>query len=127
MSIELEQLFGELDFEAVEPLSGSRPAFRFHCGPNEFEIIPIVNRWLQQAYLVVGTVATARTASMVEVELPLEVGTREEGLALLGHFIGGAVAEVDKPPWLRIAERLSAHLPWCQQKRIPTLFAPSTQ
>ena len=127
MSIELEQLFSELDFEAVEPLSGSRSAFHFHCGPNEFEIVPIVNRWLQQAYLLVGTVVTARTASMVEIELPPEVGTREEGLALLGFFIGRAVAEVDKPPWLRIAERLSAHLPWREHQQRPRLFAPSAQ
>ena len=123
MPIEMARLFEELDFQLAVSWSSTGPAFRFHCGPSEFDALPGVNKWLQQTYFVAGTVLTPRSASLVEFEMPIEVGTYEEGLALLGYFIGREVAEVDKPPWLRIAERLSAHLPWRNPTDFPGLFS----
>ena len=41
-------------------------------------------------------------------KLPLEVRSREEGLALLSFFLAPHIPEVHKPPWLRIGERPAA-------------------
>ena len=49
---------------------------------------------------------------MYESDLPLEVETKEQGLALLSYYLGRHLPEQVKPPWMRIGERMKANLPW---------------
>ena len=124
LTITMQSLLEELDFEPFAHPFGARGAYRICCGPYTFEAARLVNKWCQESYFLRGHVNTGRTMSLVDAELPLTIATREEGLALLGYFIGQHLPEHHKPPWLRIAERLSAHLPW-SRKESPTRIFPN--
>lgn len=126
MTIAMAQLFSELDFEPFEHAFGGEGAFRFRTGPYRFEIVQLTNKWLRQSYFLSGSVVTDRDMACVETQLPMEVDSREEGLALLGYFVGQYVKEPHKTPWLRVAERLSDFLPWSRKDKSGRIFPNET-
>ena len=108
----MSALFEELDFESFEHAPSGKPAYRCFFGPYQIEVALLVNRWFKESWMISGIVNTGRAVGMVEAELPLEVDTKEQGLALLSYFLARQIPEQFKPPWLRIGERMTAHLPW---------------
>ena len=114
MTIPMSALFEELDFQAFEHPSSNKPAYRAHFGPYEIEAVVLVNRWFREGWMISGLVNTGRTISQIEGELPLDVESKEQGLALLAYFLARQIPDQFKPPWLRIGERMNAHLPWAR-------------
>src|SRR3954470_15352939 len=108
----MDEMFEELGFRKFEHPLSSKPAYAYRLGPYEIEAVVWVNRWSREGYFLGGIVNTGRTISSVEGELPLEVDSKEQALALLSYFLARHIPERDKPPWLRIGERMTAHLPW---------------
>jgi hypothetical protein len=114
MPVAMNVLFEELDFDEFKHALSSKPAYRTWIGPHEVEAAVLTNRWLCESWMLSGIVNTGRTLSMIEGELPLEVNSREQGLALLSYFLARHIPEQFKPPWLRIGERMRSHLPWAR-------------
>jgi hypothetical protein len=114
MAIPLESIFESLGLEKCKDPFGERPAFRMEIGTDEITFVPRANLLQQKSYSAMGVINTGRTISSIETELPLEVPSREEGLALIGYFIGQHVPENAKPAWLMYAETLHDYLPWKQ-------------
>jgi len=114
MPIPTSVIFDELEFESfLHPLS-TTPAYRAVFGPYQLEVALLANRWFQQSWMITGVVNSGRTLAMVDGELPLEVASKEQALALLSYFVGSYIPEQFKPPWLRIGERMTSHLPWAR-------------
>ncbi len=112
MPVSMQSLFEDLGFERFPHPFTSKPAYRVRFGPYEVELALLTNRWFQQSWMVSGIVNSGRTIAAIEAELPVEVETTEQGLALLSHFVGQHIPDEFKPAWLRIGERMTAHLPW---------------
>lgn len=115
MTVLMSSIFEDLDFERFEHPASSEPAYRTRFGPHEIETVLLTNRWFQKGWMLGGVVNTTRTVGIVEGELPLVVETKEQGLALLSYFLARQIPEQFKPPWLRIGERMTSHLPWVRQ------------
>lgn len=115
MTVAMSVVFEELNFERFDHPASSEPAYRTHFGPYEIEAVLLINRWCQKGWMLGGTVNTTRTIGMVDGELPLVVESKEQGLALLSYFLARQIPEQFKPPWLRIGERMTSHLPWVRQ------------
>lgn len=111
----MSELFEELDFETFDHALSSRPAYRHSFGPYEIEVALLVNRWFKESWMISGVINTGRSMSMIEGELPTEVNSKEQGLALLSYFLARHIPEQSKPPWLRIGERMTAQLPWASR------------
>lgn len=112
MSIWMRAVFEDLDFEQFPHPVTLQPAYRTNVGRYRLEAVQLTNSWLQPGWVLAGTVNTGRTLAMIQGELPLQVNSKEQGLALLSYFVGRHIPEHEKPPWLRIGERMTAHLPW---------------
>jgi hypothetical protein len=112
MTIEMAKLLADLGLESFEDPFGEKPAFKARMGTVEITIVPRMNRHLQRVYAVESVINTGRTLTELHSELPKEVSCREEGLALIGHFVGPHVPTSDKPNWLKAAELLDGYLPW---------------
>jgi hypothetical protein len=121
MSIPMASILEALDFEKFEHPLSSMPAYRMHFGPHEVEAVIQMNRWFRQVFMVSGIVNTGRTLGSIELQLPLEVESEEEGLALLGYFLAQQIPERNKPTWLRISERMKFHLPWVKAPSGPAV------
>jgi len=107
----MSEILEELDFK---PLGDGHLAtsYRTKFGPFEIEATPGVNLYLQRSYSLHGTVKTGGTMSPIEADLPFDVTSREEGLALVSYFLAQHIPEQHKTPWLRVGERMTSHLPW---------------
>ena len=114
MPVLMESMFQELEFEQFAHPLTSKAAYRACIGPYEVELALLTNRWFQQSWMVSGIVNSGRTIAAIEAELPLEMDTREQAIALLSHFVGQHIPEDFKPAWLRIGERMTSHLPWAR-------------
>lgn len=115
MSVAMALVFEALGFEKFDDPLSSEPAYRTNFGPFVVEAVVSVNRWFQRGFILSGVINTRRTISSIEAELPKEVTTREEGLALLSYFLAPHIPEAHKRPWLRIGERMKSALPWAQK------------
>lgn len=110
----MAQVFEELEFRRFDHPLSSKPAYRYLFGPHEVEAVALTNRWFREGYMLGGVVNCGRSISELEGELPLEVESKEQGLALLSYFLARHIPELHKPAWLRIGERMRTHLPWAR-------------
>jgi hypothetical protein len=123
VTVGMNELFEELEFRKFEHPLSRKPAYAYSFGPFEIEAVVFVNRWLREGYFLGGVVNTGRTISSVDGELPLDVDSKEQGLALLSYFLARHIPDPNRPPWLRIGERMTSHLPWMTQTSRPSATA----
>ena len=81
-------------------------ALRLRLGDHSVQCGEIMTRWLTPTYLITGVINTGRTIVHVESEMPVELATKEEGLAWLAAILGNAIPDELKPQWLVEGERL---------------------
>ena len=103
----MASVFEALDFEKFDHPLSSMPAYRWQFGPQRSSDGP----GEPSVFMLTGIVNTGRTLGMIESQLPLEVASHEEGLALLSYCLGQHIPEENKLPWLQIGEKMKAHLP----------------
>jgi len=108
----MREVLEDLGFHKFDHPLSAQPAYAYSFGPYGIEAMVQVNRWFRPCFMLSGTVNTGRTTGMIEAELPLEVESIEQGVALLSYYLAGHIPEQNKPAWLRIGERMTSHLPW---------------
>lgn len=116
MAALMRSVFQELRMQQFEHPLSSETAYRMTFGPYQIEAVVLMNRYFRQAFFLSGIVNTGRTMRLIESELPLEVDSREQGLAMLAHHLREAIPEHLKPDWLREGEGMRKHLPWEKER-----------
>src|SRR5258706_16473000 len=93
-----------------------RLGLSFDFGNFKLEASQNVNRWLRPVITLGGVMATDRTVAVVHFEMPLEVESFEQGVALVTHCLdshAGGVFEAASPvPWLIEGRQYRNLLPW---------------
>lgn len=112
MPVLMHSIFEELKAEKFENPLSTQPAYRMRFGPYEVEAAVFTNRCFRETFFLSGIINTGRTLSPIESELPLEVDSREQGLAMLAYCLRSEIPEHLKPDWLRAGEEFREHLPW---------------
>ena len=88
---------------------------RLVFGPVVAEAVIGIGRFLRKSIILTCIVNGQRTMSLLETELPLEVGSVEQGRALLGYFLRDHIPREFQPAWLSRSRELDGLLPWrCQ-------------
>ena len=109
----MRSLLAEIALERFERgCSDEWPSYKISLGALEVEAAEVINRFFKPVLLIAGVCRTVRTIEAIEVEIPLQVVSREQGLALLAYYLARHVSDDVKPPWLREGIALAVHLPW---------------
>lgn len=100
-----------------EVLSDEPPGLSFNFGNFKLEAGQLMNRWLRPVITVGGVMTTDRTISLVHFEMPLDVESFEQGVALVTycldrHSPGGAFKPASTVSWLDEGRRYRHLLPW---------------
>src|SRR5258706_3452489 len=92
------QRLGFREDQAV--LSDGEPGLSFDFGNFKLEASSNLNKWLRPVIALGGVMATDRTIALVHFEMPLEVESFEQGVALVTHCLdnhAGGVFEAAFP------------------------------
>jgi hypothetical protein len=87
-------------------------AFAVRIAGGDVAVWESVDRVGRRMAFMQGTVQRPRSIALVEVTLPADVESHEEGLALLAHHLAPHWGNDPRPQWARDGERWADHLPW---------------
>jgi hypothetical protein len=95
-------------------ISDELPGMSFDFGNFKLEASHNVNRWLRPVIALGGVMATDRTIAVVHFELPVEVESFEQGVALVTHCLDSqGIFNPSVPvPWLIDGRQYRHLLPW---------------
>jgi hypothetical protein len=122
-NVATEDVLRVLGFEVdSNVLSDGMPGLSFDFGNFKLEASENVNLWFQSVIVLGGVMATDRTTAVVHFEMPLELESFEQGMALVthcldshacGNFKGSSPVE-----WLNEGRRHRHLLPWYKQSSL---------
>ena len=112
MTLAMMEVISELGGTPFEDIAADEPGQRLNFGPLEAEAVVRVGRFLHECVMLSCTVNGRRTMSLLETELPCQVNSREQGVALLSYFLRDHIPKAMQPDWLRTSDQLAEYLPW---------------
>jgi len=92
------------------------PAYAVNLGTIKFTVARQTNRFLRPVFAVSGVAADRRTAKTISFELPIQVESYEQGVALLAHAIGSDHEPEQPAEWLEQGRSWRHLLPWEREK-----------
>ncbi|HQS49582.1 MAG TPA: hypothetical protein PK706_24590 [Xanthobacteraceae bacterium] len=92
------------------------PAYAVDLGNIKFTVARQTNRFLRPVFTISGVAADRRTVKMISSELPLQVESYEQGVALLAHAIGADYEPEQPAEWLEQGRSWQHLLPWEREK-----------
>jgi hypothetical protein len=110
-SVPIERVLRTLGFrEDPTVLSDGMPGLSYDFGTFRLEASQGVNRWLRPVAILGGLMATNRTSVLIHFQVPLEVESFEQGVALITYTLdshsGGRFEPPFEVPWLRRGDGL---------------------
>lgn len=97
-------------------LSDGSPGLSIDFGNFKLEASHNLNRWLRPVIILGGVMSTSRTIAVVHFEVPLELESFEQGVALFTYCLdshaGGVFCPSSNVPWLIEGRRYRHLLPW---------------
>lgn len=97
-------------------LSDGDVGLSFDFGNFKLEASQNVNRYFQTVMILGGVMTTARSVTAVHFEIPLEVESFEQGVALVTHCLdrhaGGTFVGTFPVAWLNEGRKRRDRLPW---------------
>lgn len=110
-------LFGELRFEEDwAAITDERPAYRFDFGNMELTAARVLSRHLVPVFYCGGVWTTQRELALIEFELPLEIESFEQGVALIAYFLRKDFVSSKPVWWLERGREWRHQLPWEREK-----------
>jgi hypothetical protein len=103
--------------EDCEAISDQLPAYTYNFGNLELTASQVTNVWLVPVFLFLGIVRDARSIGWVEFQLPLDVGSFEQGVARIAYGIGPEFQPSIPTPWLADGRMWRDHLPWMRDMK----------
>ena len=112
-----EDVLRALGFEVdLAVMSDGAPGLSFDFVNFKLEASHNVNRWFRTVITLRGVMTTERTIAVVHFEMPLEVESFEQGVALVTHCLdshaGGVFSPSSPVPWLIEGRQYRHLLPW---------------
>ena len=109
----MRDVFRLLGFEEDwQGTTEQQPAYRANLGNVEFTASEVTGKAFRPVFLLTGLARSRRSVGMINFEIPLEVASIEQGVALIAHAVGQGV-EPDRPTaWLELGRKWRNHLPW---------------
>ena len=107
-------LFVTLGFqENWNAMTDLQPAYAFDFGNLCLVAAQVMSRSFRPCFLLGGVVQDRRSLGrLVQFEIPLEIESHEQGVALIAHAIGADFQPTIPTPWLLEGQACQAHLPW---------------
>lgn len=98
-------------------MTDQRPGYVFDFGNLRLTAAQVMNRHFVPVFFFGGVVQDARSIRQVMFEMPLDVESFEQGVALLTHFIGKTFQPQIPAPWLADGRAWQDHLPWERDRK----------
>jgi len=116
-SVAIGHVLRTLGFEEdPNVLSDETPGLSYDFGAFRLEASQGLNRWFRPVVTLGGLIATSRTNTLIHFEIPLEVESFEQGVALVTYILDSHAGGRFQPPfdvaWLEEGRRFSHLLPW---------------
>lgn len=110
--IGIRDLLVDLGFQSeVAPYTDQQPGYVYRFGNFDLRAVQVTNEHLRPVMQFSGILSTPRSFGAVDFSLPMEVASREQGVALIAHNIGSRFVPSDPTPWLEQGRDWATHLP----------------
>ncbi len=122
MSILTYDVLKSLGFKDDKSIISDPPGgLSFDFGNFKLSAVFGINRWIQEAVLLCGVMSTSRSIAYINTEMPLEVDSREQGLAWITwcldkHADGGVFEPIQPLDWLIEGRQYFHILPWERER-----------
>jgi hypothetical protein len=112
MTISVRDVLTILGFdEDWQTVADEQPAYRLDLGNLNINAAQVTGRWFRPMFLITGTERSSRTLRMIQCELPLEVESFEQGVALIVRAVGYEYQPEKPVPWFELGKRWRDRLP----------------
>lgn len=112
MTVPVRTLLLELGFKDGEHTGAKSDALCFAFGAFDLTATRGTNRWLRDVWSLGGIANDGRSAALIEFEMPLEVYSREQGIAWIAEHVAEWARSADAPQWLQDGFGWRDELPW---------------
>lgn len=104
----LEGLSFQEDYWA---LTDKQPGYFYDFGNFRLEAAQLTSRYFRPVFVFSGVISNTRSLKMLNFELPLEVESFEQGVALIAHGLGANFVPDVPTSWLADGRSWESHLP----------------
>ena len=116
MTLETRKLLVELGFnEAWDEMTDRQPSYRYVFGDFEIKAVELMSLSFKSTMQFSGALKTPRALSNISFQLPLQLESRKEGVALITHYLNEKPILPDDPQWLVHGRAWECYLPWNRQ------------
>jgi len=115
MALETRKVLIELGFSEIwDEMTDRQPSYRYKFGNFELKAVELMSPGFRSTMHFSGALNTSRALSNVSFQLPLQLESRKEGVALMTHYLKEKPILPDDPQWLVHGRAWECYLPWNQ-------------
>ncbi|WP_137805888.1 hypothetical protein [Pseudomonas sp. G(2018)] len=115
--METRALLESLPFqEDYWTLTDRQPGYFYDFGNFRLEAVQLTNQYFRQVFVFSGVIANTRSLRMINFQLPVEVESFEQGVALIAHGLGADFVPDVPTSWLTDGRSWASHLPGVRER-----------
>jgi hypothetical protein len=112
VSIKTRELLVELKFEpTLAEFTSAQPGYCYRFGNLDLQAVEVTNEYLRPVMMFSGVKTMPSSFESVQLELPMELDSFEQGVALIAHAIGPRFTPLEATAWLEQGRLWEDHLP----------------
>jgi hypothetical protein len=117
--VDTRTVFKDLGFkEDWQAITDQPPAYFYDFGNLLLCAVECTSsRSFKPVILIRGVKRGHRSVGQIEFEMPLTIGSFEQGVALISHAVGKDFDPLVPTPWLSDGRKWRDHLPWLRGAR----------
>lgn len=114
--MKLRRLLEDLGFvQDYSAMTDQRPGYYFDFGNMRLNAVEVLSKSFRPVMLFNGFEKTDRTVRQVNFELPLELESFEQGVALIVYYLGKEFIPSIATAWISQGREFEDALPWKKQ------------
>jgi len=111
------EVFEKLGFEEVwGSITDQEPAYKYDFGNIELTAVQVTSMYFRPIFLLTGIASDKRSIREIDQQMPLEVESFEQGVAIIAYALGECHT-TKQIPWVERGRQWEEHLPWVQEIR----------
>lgn len=115
--IKVREVLSELGFvENWGVMTDKQPGYLYDFGNLELRAVEGTSKYFKPVILFSGVLADNRSIEQIIFELPLNVESKKQCVALISYYIGSAFRPSNQCQWLKDGRDWRSHLPWIAEQ-----------